>query len=706
MKDKLQPTHLARRAIVYLRQSTFRQVHDNHESTVRQYALGRRALALGWPAERVQIVDEDLGRSGTTTQSRSGFQRLVDDVVQGRVGAIFALEVSRLSRSSADWHRLLDLCSLTDVVIIDEERVYAPDDPDDRTLLGFKGTMSEAEERWMRLRLLGARVGKAQRGELHMTPATGYVWDAGSARFQMDPDERVRHAIQLVFDRFRVEGSAHGVLMYLERERIQMPAYDKSKGYVCWGRPSFGHILDILHNPIYAGAYVYGRHLSRMRLVDGNVRRRTTKVSESDWKACLRDHHPAYISWEEFVANQHKLRENRANASPGAAREGSALLQGLAVCGRCGRRMSPEYHPSRAGGIAYVCQSLTVRSGAGHRCWTVSGRAIDDATAQVFLEAMDIPDIELSLAVVRETERQAQEVARQWALRRERLAYEARLAERRYKAVDPDNRVIARTLEREWNDKLTELEQLETDYQTVQRAHKLDLSEADRALILSLARDLPRVWTAPTTTHAERKNLLRILVKEVVLSPIEAPARSTRIQVVWKTGAVTEVTVPRPRTRAPMKARPEVVERIRVLVAEGKSDAAIADDLNSRGLRTLHDRTWTWSSVYFTRTNATIKRTPAQRGRRHPSPLQRSDGLYSIRGVAAELGVTVAAVQSWVNRGRLRSRVGGGAGRARWFKLDQATVLRLKKTPKARTGRLRRGGRPHARGSSRKGGAS
>jgi hypothetical protein len=368
--------------------------------------------------------------------------------------------------------------------------------------------------------------------------------------------------------------------------------------------------------------------------------------------------------------------------------------------------MSPEYQSSRTGSIGYVCQSLTVRSGAGHLCWTVSGRALDDAVAQVFLDALDVPDIELSLAVARETERQAQELTHQWVLRRERLAYEARLAERRYKAVDPDNRVIARTLEREWNDKLKELEQLETDYQAARRAHKLDLSEADRALILTLAQDLPRVWSAPTTTHAERKNLLRILVKEVVLTPIETPARSTRIQVVWKTGAVTEATVPRPRTHMPMEARPEVVERIRALVAEGKSDAEIAGDLNQRGLRTLQDRAWNWSSVYFTRASAAIKRTPAQRGRRRPSPLRRSDGLYSIRGVAAELGVSVAAVQSWVKRGRLRSCAGGGSGRAHWFELDQATVLRLKKTPEARARRPRGRGRPHARGSPRRRGAS
>ena len=681
--------------------STLRQVHDNHESTVRQYALGQRAIELGWPPERVQIVDDDLGRSGRTTQGRSGFQRLAQDVAEGRVGAIFALEVSRLARSSADWHRLLDLCGLADVVIVDEQRAYLPGEPDDRLLLGLKGTMSEAEQYWMRLRLDGGKLSKARRGELHITPPTGFVWDIGTSRFRLDPDERVQHAVRLVLQRFRIDGSAYGVLQYLERQGLQMPALDKATGEVRWGPPSFSHILDILHNPAYAGAYVFGRRTSRVGLVEGNPRRRTRRLPESEWKICLRDRHPAYITWDEFLANQRKLGSNRMIGSRGPAREGSALLQGLAICGRCGRPMSPRYHRGDASAV-YACVSLTVRPGADRQCWAVSARAIDRAVATLFLQVVHVPELELALAVARETERQAQEVERQWALRRERLAYDARLAERRYKAVDPDNRVVARTLEREWNEKLREVERLEHDYQTARRAHRLDLSDADRARILALAQDLPRVWDAPTTTHAERKNLLRMLVKDVVLSPIEAPVRSTRIQVVWKTGAVTEVTVERPRSCTSPEMHPDAIVRIRTLVAEGKSDAEIADDLNHRHLRTVHDHAWTRNLVYQARVRAGIRRSSALRVRRRPCPLRRPDGLYSIRGVAARLGVTLGAAQSWVQRGRLNSRAGGGPGRARWFELDRATMQRLKAMKDRGDGR--RGRRP-ARGSIRGGGA-
>jgi DNA invertase Pin-like site-specific DNA recombinase len=701
MRDKIQATHLERLAIVYLRQSTLRQVHDNHESTVRQYALGQRAIELGWPLERVQIVDDDLGRSGTTTQDRSGFQRLAQDVAEGRVGAIFALEVSRLARSSADWHRLLDLCGLADVVIVDEHCAYLPGEPDDRLLLGLKGTMSEAEQYWMRLRLGGGKLSKARRGELHVTPPTGLVWDAETSRFRLDPDERVQRAVRLVLERFRIDGSAYGVLRYFERQGLQLPALDKATGQVRWVAAGFSHILDILHNPAYAGAYVYGRCATRTGLVEGKARRRTHRLPESEWKICLRDHHPAYITWDEFAANQRKLAGNRLNGSRGPAREGSALLQGITICGRCGRRMSPRYH--RGPTAVYACLSLSVRPGAERRCWSVSTRAVDRAVAAIFLQSIHVPELEIALAVARETERQAQEVERQWALRRERLTYDARLAERRYKAVDPDNRVVARTLERDWDEKLRELERLENDYQAARRAHKLDLSEEDRARILALAKDLPRVWDAPTTTHAERKNLLRMLVKEVVLSPIHTPTRSTRIQVVWKTGAVTEVTVERPRSCTSSDTPPEVVDRIRALVAEGKSDGEIADDLNRRHLRTVHNLVWNKSLVCQARVRVGIQRPLARRARRRPCPLQRSDGLYSIRGVAARLGVTVATARSWVQRGRLRSRVGGGAGRARWFELDRGTVLRLRSAMTRGNGRK---GRLPASGSARRRGAS
>jgi hypothetical protein len=562
--------------------------------------------------------------------------------------------------------------------------------------------MSEAEQYWMRLRLDGGKLSKARRGELHITPPTGFVWDTGTSRFRLDPDERVQHSVRLVFDRFRVEGSAYGVMEYFERQGLQVPALDKATGQVRWGPPSSSHILDMLHNPAYAGAYVFGRRASRVRLIEGSPRRCKRRLPESEWKTCLRDRHPAYIPWDEFLANQRKLGSNRMNGSQGPAREGLALLQGLAICGQCGRRMSPRYHRG-ATPAEYACLSLTVRPGAKRRCWAVAARTVDRAVETLFLQAVHVPELDLALVVAKETERQAQEVERQWALRRERLTYDARLAERRYKGVDPDNRVVARTLEREWNEKLRELEQLESDYQAARRAHKLDLSEDDRARILALAQDLPRVWNAPTTTHAERKNLLRMLVKEVVLSPIEAPVRSTRIQVVWKTGAVTGVTVERPRGCVSPGTQPEVIDRIRVLVAEGKRDGEIADDLNRRRLRTVHDHAWTKSSVCATRARVRILRPSALRTRRRPCPLRRPDGLYSVRGVAARLGVPVGAARSWVQRGRLSSSAGGGSGRARWFELDRATILRLKAL-KVRENK--RHERSAARGSARRGGAS
>lgn len=599
MNDKIQATHIERRAIVYLRQSTLQKVHDNHKSTLRQYALGQRAIELGWPSARVDVIDDDLGRSGTTTEGRTGFQRLANDVAHGQIGAIFVLEVSRLARSSADSHRLLDLCGLADAIIVDEQTVYTPRDPNDRLLLGLKGTMSDAEQYWMRLRLTGGRLNKARRGELHITPPTGYVWDGAAAQFRLDPDEAVQKAVRLVFDRFRIDGSARGVMRYLARQGLQMPALDKTTEAVRWNVPSHCAIRNMLLNPAYAGVYAFGRRESRVGLVDGKARRRVRRLPESEWKICLRDHHPCYIDWDEFLRNQRKLSDNRTKTSEsrGPAREGSALLQGLVRCGRCGRRMSVRYKRG-SNDVRYECASLASRRGTGRRCWSVAGRVIDPAIATLFLGAVQIPEIELAFAVARETERQAKDVDQQWSLRRERLTYEARLAERRYKAVDPDNRAIARTLEREWNEKLEELDRLEGEYKAARHRQKLDLSEEDHARILALAHDLPGVWNAPTTTHAERKNLLRVLVNEVLLSPVDAQTRSTRVQVLWQTGAVSEILVERPQHFTPVTTPEDVIERIRALVAAGKSYSKIAEDLNRRQLGTAHGHTWDRKSVY------------------------------------------------------------------------------------------------------------
>lgn len=681
MSSKIQPTHLQRRAIVYLRQSTLKQLHEHRESTVRQYALRQRAIELGWPDEQVQVIDEDLGQSGSSAQWRTGFQRLAEDVAHGQVGAIFALEASRLARSSADWHRLLDLCGLTDVVIIDERAVYMPRDYNDRLLLGLQGTMSEAEQYWMRLRLQGGKLSKARRGELYFAPPIGYQWDETSARFRLDPDEQVQGMVRLVFERFRLDGSAYAVMRYCSDHNLTMPMREPVSQQIRQVHVGHSLVLGILHNPLYTGTYVFGRREERLALVNGRLqRRRVSRLPQETWKVRLPDRHPAYLTWEEFMANQRKLDENRTYRSSmdrrGAAREGGALLQGLVLCGRCGLRMTTRYqgtHPRPQ----YECRSATRRTGQRQSCWTVPARMIDQSVTELFLRTLTPPEIELALAVANEVEQQLATLQRQWKARLDRARYHTQLAERRYKAVDPDNRVVVRTLEREWNDALRELDQVERDYQDAQRRQKMDLSEHDRAQILALCRDLPRVWNAETTTHAERKNLLRILIREITLSPIDLPERRTRIQLLWQTGAVSDWTVVRHNKYTARCTSPEIVEYIRRRVITGAHDVQIAAELNERGWRTGVDRAWDEKAVSWVRGRHRL-RCPQSPPRNVRMPDQRDDGLYSVHGVAARFGVTEHIVRYWILKGWLQGTEGGGAlARTWWFQLDNATVARL-----------------------------
>jgi DNA invertase Pin-like site-specific DNA recombinase len=674
MSNKIQPIHLERRAVVYLRQSSLQQVREHRESTTRQYALQQRAIELGWSSGDVEVIDDDLGQSGTTAEGRVGFARLAEDVARGQVGAIFALEVSRLARCSADWHRLLDLCGLADVVIVDEQVVYNPSDYNDRLLLGVKGTMSEAEQYWMRLRLQGGMLSKARRGEMHMRPPTGYEWDDVALSYRITSDESVHRAIALVFERFRLDATAGAVVRYFESKQLRLPTYGM-QNKLRWIPPTRSAVLNMLHNPTYAGAYVYGRRCSRRALVNGTIKKRhRTNLLPEDWKVCLRGRHPAYISWDEFMDNQKRLDANRngkTNANQrGAPRDGEALLHGLVLCGVCGRRMYTRYTGKSARPM-YFCNDNQQGGSAGGRWW-VSAPAIDDAVAELFLAVVQPPDLELGLAVAGEAERQAGEVDRQWKLRLDQLRYESCLAERRYKAVDPDNRVVARTLEREWNDKLSELEALEREHQEVRRREKVELSDADRKQILALARDLHRVWNARTTSAADRKNLVRMLIEKITLTPIDVPSRMSRVQVLWKTGAVDELQVGRRSVRDPEWPEgppPQLIELIRDRFRAGDGDAAIAAQLNARGFRTRRDRAWSVHSVVTERHRLRLLR-PFHK----PTPERRADGLYSVRGVAARMGVTEGIVCRWIQMGWLVPVV---RGRPRWFKLDDATLERL-----------------------------
>lgn len=614
MNGKIQHAHIERQAVVYLRQSTLKQVYEHRESTTRQYALKDRAIALGWPVDQVNVVDDDLGQSGSTAVNRQGFQQLSEDVAMGRVGAIFALEVSRLARSCADWYRLLELCGLAHVAIVDEHAVYDPSQYDDRLLLGLKGQMSEAEQYWMRLRLEGGKLSKARRGELPLRAPPGYQWDYPQARFCFDPDERVQKGVRLIFERFRIEGSGRAVVRYFAEQGLKMPSMDTRTWEMRFIAPNKNPVLTILRSPVYAGAYVYGRTERKACLVGGVLKRNVvTHPEPSAWKVCIRDRHPAYISWEEYMENQKKLMGNRTNhrtmEERGAAREGPALLQGLALCGLCGRRMHVKYQ-GRYNQAQYQCViAEDPRKGKQKMCFNVSATRIDHAVANHFFEALGPQEVELGFAVFHQVERQAEEVKKQWSLQLKQAEYEAKLAERRYKEVDPEYRVVARTLEREWNDKLELLESCQQQYSEALHSNKLELDEEDRKRILSLIKDLPGLFWKETTTNAERKTLLRIMIREVALSPVEIPERSTRIQVYWESGEVTEIITPRPTKLTRHIMPDEVMATIRDEFKAGKKDIEIAEALNRAGHQTALRRPWRDHAVRTVRLRDGLHRT-------------------------------------------------------------------------------------------------
>ncbi|MBI3892135.1 MAG: recombinase family protein [Candidatus Wallbacteria bacterium] len=607
MNQRIDATHLSRRAIVYPRQSTLRQLVEHRESTVRQYALRERAVALGWAPQQVEVIDWDLGESATSVKNRLGFQRLAEEVAHGRVGAIFALECSLLARCSADWQRLLELCGLADVPLIDEQTIYAPRDPDDRLLLGIKGTLSEAELNWMRLRLQGAILSKARRGELKRNPPVGYEWDARSKRLVMSGDGRIRSAIALVFERFRVEACGSAVARYFFANGLEIPRLTNA-GPVRWRLPNSVAIVQILRNPAYAGAYVFGRRLQSKGLVDGEIRTRVTKnVPREQWKVCLPGHHPGYIDWNEYMANQKKLDANRYQHAdpqrPGAPRSGDALLQGLLLCGRCGTRMKTQFQ-SRKNCIRprYRCAGIDSRRGSAQGCWPVAATRIDQAVVERFLAAVVPAELELSLRVANEVERQTQELNRQWELKLEQSRFDARHAERRYRAVDPDNRVVARTLENDWNDALVRLQELEASWEEEKRIRHLELTDEDRRRIRKLSGDLPRIWSAATTTPEDRKQLLRLLLSEITLDPIEVPTSGTRVRLLWRTGTVDELfvqedAVARAQTQGRSGRTAEIMDELTRPKRTGLTDGEAAVQLNAAGILTLGRRPWTRKAI-------------------------------------------------------------------------------------------------------------
>src|ERR1700728_2601439 len=548
---KVKLTHTRRTAVVYIRQSSPQQVEYNRESTARQYALATKATTLGWPSQQVIVVDEDLGLSGSGLADRAGFARMIAEVALGHVGIVLGLEVSRLARNNADWYRLLDLCGITDTLIGDSDGIYHPSLFNDRLVLGLKGTMSEAELHILRARLDGGIRNKAARGELRRGLPVGFVWgeEDGEVRFQ--PDEAVVGAIRTVFSKFTELGSARKVWLWFRSEGLSFPLRATMNSPIRWVAATYTAIHHVLTNPVYAGAYAYGK-CRHERYVDeqGSLRKRTLHLPQAEWAVLLPDHHPGFIDWATYQANQARIDSNvhpEPHQAGGAVREGAALLQGLAICGKCGRHLHTHYR-GRNASPGYHCSGKDIVQGRGVYCLNVGGIQIDQAVANAFLKALTPAAVEATEQAMRQLETDHDAALGQWRLAVERARYEAERAERQYRAVAPENRLGARGLETEWEKRLRDLAAAEAELERREQQRPRTLREAEKKKIFSLGSDLGKVWTAPTTTDRDRKELLRALLEEVMVR-VERAERRAQLTLRWRGGTLTECDLALPRMK-------------------------------------------------------------------------------------------------------------------------------------------------------------
>src|SRR3984893_13560111 len=645
--SKVSREHLERDAFLYVRQSTPRQVVENAESTKRQYALRERAVALGWPIERIHVIDNDQGHSGAQAQGREGFQRLVSEVAMGHAGIVMGLEVSRLARNCADWHRLIELCAMTTCLILDEEAVYDPAQFNDRLLLGLKGTMSEAELHLIKARLRGGILNKARRGELEMRLPIGLV-QRPDGHVDLDPDQQIQGTLRLVFASFEREGSAMKALKLFRAQGILLPRRlfgVPQKGDLIWSHFLHSRLLQILHNPRYAGAFVYGRTHTRSLPGGGSSR---LNIQRENWQIVVRDVHPGYISWEQYEANQRRLADNARSSGferkGGAPREGCALLQGRVICGKCGERMTIRYEQQVDGLVPiYMCQNKLTHNGE-RLCQSAPGKPADPAIGQLLLDTVAPARLELALAVQAEIEQRLTQVD---ALRRqqvERARYDAELARRRFFKVDPDHRLAADQLEAEWNTKLRELHQIQDDYEQQHEAARTQIDATTRAKVLALAQDFPRIWNNQHTPQRERKRMLALLIEDVTL--IKADVITAHVR--FRGGQSRTLTFARPKPIAQIrKPKPELIAEIDRLL-ETHSDAEVAASINQQGHRS-------WKGECFTIAKI-IKLRHVYRLQSHTARLQ-ARGLLSSTELAKRMGVSPSTINAWGRQGLLTRRV-------------------------------------------------
>jgi DNA invertase Pin-like site-specific DNA recombinase len=643
---------LARRAAVYVRQSTLTQVAENLESQRRQYALTERAVALGWQRAHVLVIDDDLGVSGSGV-ARTGFDRLVAEVGLGNIGIIFAIEVSRLARNNRDWYHLLDLCAMVDTLIGDSDGLYHPGVFNDRLLLGLKGTMSEVELHLIRSRLQGGLWEAARRGELRTHLPIGFEHDPRGA-IVITPDEAVRETVALVFRKFAELGSARQVVAHLAEEGIRLPHRDLRDGRVTWRAATYPPVHRILSNPIYAGMYAYGRSKIERRLDEqGRIISRQHLLPESEWNVRLENHHPGYISYENYLANREQLRSNwPAPKEDGgrAVREGAALLQGLIRCGKCGRRMQVTYTGPGGKTRRYACHQSHRLQAAEHACQSLGGVRLDKNVAEVFLDALAPASLEATLAALRETEQAWVAERNQRELQVEAARYETERARRQFDRVEPENRLVARTLERQWEKRLEEQAAREQELARFQAKRPVPLDEQEITWLRGAGADLRSVWLAESTSHRERKQLIRCLINEVVVT-IHRERGEAEVTVAWVGGASTTLTSRLNRTGEHQRVTSEkVIDLVRRL-APGHTNDQIAFILNSKRLRTGHGNSFTRLRVALVRERLGIP---------SPKPRHRADvedpTWMDVNSTASELGVSPDTIRRWAREGFLEAR--------------------------------------------------
>ncbi|MEE4378815.1 MAG: recombinase family protein [Candidatus Competibacteraceae bacterium] len=659
ISPKVTTAHQAKLAYVYIRQSSLSQVTRHGESTELQYRLAERAGALGWPLERIKVIDDDLGKSAASSEQRWGFQQLLAEIGLAQVGLVLSWDASRLARNNSDWHHLIELCSMFGVLIADGEQLYDPLQYHDRLLLGLSGMMSEAELHQLKLRLQAGERQKAERGELRL-PLPAGLERQRDGRVILNPDEEIQARIRLVFAKFDELGSARAVMRYLVQHDLRLPTrplQGAAPHPIVWQIASDGQVLEVLHNPAYAGAYTYGRSTrdpSRRRA--GHPASGIHQRPLDHWPVCLQDHYPAYISWAQYLRNQQRLRDNQnryQDTHRGVPRQGQALLQGIVLCGRCGARMRLRYSGPHGQYPAYTCRD------AHHRhhlpaCQQTRAIALDEAVQEQLLAALAPDKVALAMAALKELDQETETLKRHWQLRLERGRYDAERAERQFHNVEPENRLVARQLESQWEQKLRAVEELEHAYQRWLDQQSFALSDDDRQTILAVGSDLPTVWYASTTTAADRKHLVRLVIDSVIID-----AKRERgylwYQINWQTGATSEHRLRRQVMRlAEHPYREALQHRLQELSDEQKMDAEIAAMLNAEGFLTARAQPFTGQNVW--RLCQLWQLASSKEAGKYPNPPRWRDGTYSISGAADRIGVTHGTVYKWVRQGRIQGQ--------------------------------------------------